>query len=128
LHGIIVCPTYIQMSYYTSVPIVLYTFYIKFLHEDYYLTKRRALKLNRNIGNHSAVFDVRLDTVLRAPKNNGVYRECNMFVRLKGNPPCQLVLYHRSHRNLHCQYICLISSIGILWTEKPSNRTKGREC
>jgi hypothetical protein len=60
-------------EYYTSVPIVLYTIYMKFLHENYYLTIRRALRLIKNICNHSAVFDVRLDTVLKAPKDNGVY-------------------------------------------------------
>jgi len=69
------------MSYYTSVPIVLYTIYIKFLHENYYLIIRRALTLIKNIYNHSAVFDVRLDTVIKAPKDNGVYCECNMFVQ-----------------------------------------------
>jgi hypothetical protein len=41
LQDIISCPTYTQMSYYTSVAIVLYTIYIKFLHENYYQYKTR---------------------------------------------------------------------------------------
>jgi hypothetical protein len=58
LQHIISCPTYTQMSYYTHVAFVLYTIYMKFLHENYYLSIRRPLKLIRNIRNHSAVFDV----------------------------------------------------------------------
>jgi len=54
------------MSYYTSISILLYTIYVKFLHEDY-LNERRALKLVRSSCIHSAVFDVRRDIVLLTP-------------------------------------------------------------
>lgn len=94
------------MSYYTSIPILFYTIYVKFLHENY-LNARRALKLIRSSCNHSAVFDVRHNRVLTAPKDNGGL-SCVQCISLDGNPPCQPVLYHKSQIE-----ICVVNTFAV---------------